>query len=111
LPEAADAGADEQVGKHRTQRAAADHHSASIKDALLAFFTDTHEEDLAGVALAPGRVHVSGDMPGQHQVCLYLCCDQIIGELRLMSGCARLSGAHPLHIAFQTSLYYNYGAS
>lgn len=57
--EAADSGANEEIGRNGAERSAADKNSARLEEALLAFFTDAGKKNLARVFLELPGVHNS----------------------------------------------------
>lgn len=57
--EAADSGANEEIGRDSAERSAADENSARQEEALLAFFADAGKKNLARVFLELPGVHNS----------------------------------------------------
>jgi len=60
----ADAGANEQIGGCRAQRAATDQDYARGQEPLLSIFANTGEKDLARVSILQVRVHRDPDLHG-----------------------------------------------
>lgn len=57
--EAADSGANEEIGRDGAERSAADKNSTRLEEALLAFFADAGKKNLARVFLELPGVHNS----------------------------------------------------
>jgi len=61
-PQVTDAGADEQIGGYRSQRAATDQDNARGQEPALSILANTGEKDLARVSILQVRVHRDPDL-------------------------------------------------